>query len=119
MNESKDAAKRRRRRYWIVACSLPGYVALVALGLMAWGESSHVDPSEPLMFVIEPLLLVGVASWGLAPFFVLFALVILLRDPWRGERPRSERVGLTLLVFGSPVAWFLSNLIQDAYHMLR
>jgi hypothetical protein len=24
-----------------------------------------------------------------------------------------------LLVFGSPVAWFLSNLINDAYHLLR
>ncbi len=86
---------------------------------MAMGQSSHLELPEPLMFVIVPFLMVGVLCWGLAPFFALFALVILLRDPWRRERPRPERVGLTVLVFGSPVAWFLSNGIQDSYHLLR
>jgi hypothetical protein len=119
VDDSKDAARRRRRRRWIVLCSLPGYLALVAFALMAWGQSWQLDPPEPLLVVILPFLVLGVLSWGLAPFVTVLDLVLLLRDPWRRERPRRERIGLRLLVLGSPVAWFLSNGILDAYHLLR
>lgn len=59
------------------------------------------------------------AVLGAGAFFALIALVILLRDPWQRERPRHERVGLLLLVLGSPVVWFASLAINDAYHLLR
>ena len=119
MRGSTDAAKRTRRRNWIVALSLPGYLALLTFALAAWLEASHLDPPEWLTLVVVAFGLLTVLSWALTPFFVLFDLVLLLRDPWRRERSRLERVGLTLLVLGSPVAWFLGNAINDAYHLLR
>jgi hypothetical protein len=120
MNQSTDTAKPgRRRRRWIVMCSLPGYVALATFALIAWMQSSRLDLPEPFDVVMMPFALISMLSWGLAPFFTLFALVILLWDLWRRERPCSERAWLTLVVLGSPVAWFLSNLINDKYHLLR
>jgi hypothetical protein len=60
-----------------------------------------------------------VASWGFAPFLFLIALWLLLRDPWRRERSRGERIGLRLFVFLLPVAWFVSTGISDTFHLLR
>jgi len=120
MDDSKEAATRSsRRRRWIVACALPGYVALVAFALMAWAQSSHVDTPDALVLVMVPFAVLSVLAWALAPFVTVVDLVLLLRDPWRRERSRRERVRLTLLVLGSPVAWFLSNGILDAFHLLR
>ncbi len=67
MGDSIDAVKRRRRRRWIVACSLPGYVAFVAFGLMAWMQSSRVDLPEPWLLVIVPFGVISLLSWALAP----------------------------------------------------
>src|SRR6476469_9521153 len=120
MSESNDAATRSsRRRRWILVCSLPGYLALVAFALMAWAQSSHLDVPDALALVMVPFAVLSVVAWALAPFVTVVDLVLLLRDPWRRERPRRERVRLTLLVLGSPVAWFLSNGILDTYHLLR
>jgi ABC-type polysaccharide/polyol phosphate export permease len=111
-----DAPGARRRRKWIAAFSLPGFVALVAFALMAW---LHVGSSEWWLLVTVPVGVAGVFSWGFAPFLAVIGIVLFFRDPWRRQRSRHERVWLRLLVFGSPVAWFLSNLINDAYHLLR
>jgi ABC-type polysaccharide/polyol phosphate export permease len=111
-----DAARARRRRKWIVAFSLPGFVALVGFALMAWLQ---VGSSEWWLLVTVPVGVVAVFCWVFAPFLAVIGLVLLLRDPWRRQRSRRERAWLRLLVFGSPVAWFLSNLIKDAYHLLR
>ena len=120
MDDPKEAATRSsRRRRWIVVCALPGYIALVAFALMAWGQASHVDTPDALVLVMVPFAVLSVLCWGLAPFVTIVDLVLLLRDPWRRERSRRERVRLTLLVLGSPVAWFLSNGILDAFHLLR
>ena len=83
---------------------------------MAW---LHVGSSEWWLLVTVPVGVVGVFSWGFAPFLAVIGIVLFFRDPWRRQRSRHERVWLRLLVFGSPVAWFLSNLINDAYHLLR
>ena len=114
-----EARRRRRRHWWIVAWSLPGFCALGVFALMAALQSAHLDPSDAWMLVTIPIGLIGVASWGFGPFCTLVALWLLFRDPWRRERPRWERIRLRLLVWGSPVAWFGSNLIADAYHLLR
>lgn len=74
---------------------------------------------EPLIILILPFGVLSVLSWGLAPLFVLIALVLLIRDWWRPERPYRERIGLTLLVLGAAVAWFLATGIIDTYHLLR
>jgi hypothetical protein len=100
-------------------CSLPGYVALGAFALMAWGQSSYLNLPDALALVMVPFLILSVPAWAVAPFVTVVDLVLLLRDPWRRERPRRERIWLTLVVLGSPVAWFLSNLILDTYHLLR
>jgi len=86
---------------------------------MAGLQSAHVTLSDPWDLLIMPIGLAGALSWGFGPFCILIALWLLLRDPWRRERPRAERIGLRLFVLGSPVAWFVSNLIIDAYHLLR
>ena len=89
MDHSKDAATRSsRRRRWIVVCSLPGYIALVAFALMAWGQSSHVDTPDALVLVMVPFAVLSMLAWALAPFVTVVDLVLLLRDPWRRERPR-------------------------------
>jgi hypothetical protein len=111
-----DAARARRRRKWIAALSLPGFVALVGFALMA---SVQVGSSEWWLLITIPVGIVAVFCWGFAPFLALIGIVLLLWDPWRRQRSRRERAWLKLLVFGSPVAWFLSNLINDAYHLLR
>ena len=111
-----DPRKAKRRRNWIAAFSLPGFVALVAFGLMAW---LPVGSSDWWLLVTVPVGVAGVFCWGVAPFLALIGIVSCLRDPWRRQRPRRERVWLRALAFGSPVAWFLSNLINDAYHLLR
>ena len=118
-SEPADAAKRRRRRNWIVACSLPGYVAFFAFALVAWMQTLHLEPPDSLILVTVAFGTITMLSWALAPFFVVIALVMLLRDRWRRERPRRQRMYLTLLVMGSPVAWILSNAIVDRYHLLR
>src|SRR5258706_15130878 len=102
-----DAARARRRRKWIVAFSLPGFVALVTFALMAWLQAGS---SELWLVVTLPVAVVGVFCWALAPFLAVIGIVLLLRDPWRRQRSRRERAWLRLLVFGSPVAWFVSNL---------
>jgi len=94
-------------------------VALVAFATGAWLQSSQFDPADSWMFVIMPVGVVSVLSWALAPFFFVIALAIFLVDLWRRERSRHEKAYLGLFVFGSPVAWFVSNLINDAYHLLR
>jgi hypothetical protein len=96
-----DAAKARRRRKWIVAFSLPGFVALVTFALMAW---VHVGSSEEWLLLTLPLGVVGVFCWVFAPFLAVIGIVLFLRDPWRRQRARHERAWLRLLVFGSPVA---------------
>jgi hypothetical protein len=83
---------------------------------MAALQSAQVNVPDLVAF---PIGLMGIASWGFAPFCTLIALALLFRDPWRRDRPRSERLWLRLLVWGSPAAWFGSNLINDAYHLLR
>jgi hypothetical protein len=119
LDPATDAKRRRRRRRWIVVWSLPGFLALGVFALMGALESAGVSQSDALFPVMFPIVLVGVASWGLGPFCTVVALWLLFRDPWRRERPKRERVQLRLLVWGSPVAWFASNLIADAYHLLR
>jgi hypothetical protein len=114
-----DARKARRRRSWIVAFALPGFVALIAFALMAWLQSSHLDPPEALLLVTLPIGVISMLCWGLGPFFFIADVIMFFRDPWRRQRPRHERVWLKVVVFGSPIAWFLSNLISDAYHLLR
>ena len=111
-----DVTRARRRRKWILAFSLPGFVALVMFALMA---SLPVGSSEWWLLVAMPVGVVGVFCWGVAPFLAVIGIVLLLWDPWRRQRSRRERAWLRLLVFGSPVAWLLSNLINDAYHVLR
>ena len=119
MGEPFDAVKARRRRKWIVAFSLPGYVALITFAMMAALQASHLDPPEWTTLIFFPFAVVGVFFWGTGPGFFLINLFMLLRDPWRRGRSRRERIGLTVLVLGSPVAWFIANLISDAYHLLR
>lgn len=111
-----DAARATRRRRWIAAFSLPGYVALVAFALMAW---VGVGSSDWWLLITVPVGVFAMFCWGFAPFFAVISIVLLLRDPWRRQRSRRERACLRLLVFGSPVAWFLSNGINDSYHLLR
>lgn len=111
-----DASRARRRRKWILAFSLPSFVALVTFALMA---SLPVGSSEWWLLVAMPVGVVGVFCWGSAPFLAVIGIVLLLWDPWRRQRSRRERALLRVSVFGSPVAWFLSNLINDAYHLLR
>jgi hypothetical protein len=99
-----------------VAWSLPGFFALGLFALMAALQSAQLNPSDLVAFLIG---LIGISSWGFAPFCTLIALWLLFRDRWRRERPRAERILLRLVVYGSPVAWIGSNLINDAYHLLR
>jgi hypothetical protein len=114
--ERIDAPRARRRRKWILAFSLPGFGALVGFALMAW---LPVGSSDWWLLVTMPVGVVAVFCWGFAPFLAVIGVVMFLRDPWRRQRSRPERAWLRLFVFGSPVAWFLSNLINDAYHLLR
>ena len=80
-----------------------------------------VSGRKPLAIGTAVVLVLALAPAGLSPFLVQFLinLFMLLRDPWRRGRSRRERIGLTVLVLGSPVAWFIANLISDAYHLLR
>lgn len=119
MGELTNAAKARRRRNWIVALSLPGYLALTTFGLMAVIQSADFDPAEWLTLIALPVVVVGVLSWALGPFFSLISLVMFLWDLSRRDRRRRERVLHIFVVLGSVVAWILSNLINDAYHLLR
>jgi hypothetical protein len=85
------AAEAKRRRQWMVAWSLPGFVALGVFTLLAAVASagvSRADAWEPLALAVA---LIGVASWALGPFCTLVALWLLCRDPWRRQRPRGER----------------------------
>ena len=50
-----DARKARRRRNWVVAFALPGFVAFIGFALMAWLQSSHFDPPEALLLVTLPI----------------------------------------------------------------
>lgn len=99
--------------------SLPGYLALGGFALMAVLQSGTLTTSDAWSLVMFPIVLTGISSWGFAPFCTVIALWLLFRDPWRLDRPRPERVRLRMLVWGSPVAWIGSNLITDAYHLLR
>jgi hypothetical protein len=117
--ESIEAAKRRRRRSWIVVCALPGYITLVAFGLIASMQASHFDPPDWTMLAIVPFGVIAMLSWGLAPFVALAGIILLWRDRWRRERSPRERVGLTLLALGSPVAWCVGNAIIESSHLLR
>lgn len=114
-----DVVRRRKRRRWIVRWSLPGFFALGGFALMAAFQSADTNVSDAWMILTFPIALIGVASWAFGPFCTLIALWLLFRDPWRRQRPRAERIALTLLVLGSPVAWMGSNVINDAYHLLR
>jgi hypothetical protein len=119
LDPATDAKRRRRRRRWIVAWSLPGFLACGVFALMGALESSGASQSDALFPLMFPIVLAGVASWGVGPFCTLVALWLLFRDPWRRDRARRERISLRLLVWGSPIAWVGSNLIADAYHLLR
>jgi hypothetical protein len=119
MQEPLDGPKHRRRRKWIIALSVPGYVAFVTFALMASTQRILSDLSDAWLIPSMFIGLISVASWGFAPILTVIALVVFLIDVWRHRRPRRERVFLTLLLIGSPVAWFLSNLINDAFHLLR
>jgi hypothetical protein len=95
---------------------LPGFFALALFALMAVLQSARIGALDLVTF---PVGLIGIASWGGAPICTLVALWLLFRDPWRRQRSRGERIGLRLIALGSPLAWFGSNLISDAYHLLR
>jgi len=86
---------------------------------MAGLQSAHVDPAGFWELVTTSVAMLGVVCWGVGPFSALIGIVLLLRDPWRRQRPRREKTWLRLLVIGSPIAWFLSNAIVDSYHLLR
>jgi uncharacterized BrkB/YihY/UPF0761 family membrane protein len=119
MSELIDAAKRGRRRAWIVVCALPGYLTLAAFGFIALMQASRFDPPDWAMLAIVPFGVIAMLSWALAPFFALCGIILLWRDRWRRERSRRERVGLTLLALGAPLAWVLGNVIIESYHLLR
>jgi hypothetical protein len=119
MRESLDGRKDRRRRNWIIALSLPCYLAMVMFGLMASLQTIVSTASDAWMLPGMFIGLVGVASWAFGPILWLIALVVFAIDLWRHRRSRLERLFLTFFLVGSPVAWFVSNLINDAYHLLR
>ena len=119
LQQSLDGPKDRRRRNWIVALSVPGYVALVMFALMALLQPSLSHLSDAWTLATMPIGLISVLSWGFAPILAAIALVVFVIDAWQHRRPRRERAFLALLLVGSPVAWFLSNLINDAFHLLR
>ena len=102
-----------------MAWALPGFLALGGFALMAALQEARVATSDAWLPLVIPIGVIGVASWGFGPFCWLVSLWLLFRDPWRRERPSGERLGLILLVWGSPIAWLGSNLINDAYHLLR
>ena len=115
-NTQIDMARAKRRRTWIVALSLPGFVGLMTFALMAWLQQGS---SEWWLLVTVPVGVIAVFCWGCAPFLAVIGIVLFLWDPWRRQRSWRERAWLRSLVFGSPVAWFLSGLINDAYHLLK
>jgi hypothetical protein len=82
---------------------------------MAWLPAGE---SEWWLLVTAPVGMIGVLCWAVAPFLAVLSIVFFLRDPARLHAPH-ERAWLGLLAFGSPVAWFLSNLISDAFDLLR
>jgi hypothetical protein len=119
VSEAADARKARRRQTWIALFALPGHLALLAFALIALLQEMRIEPSDAWEIVIVPVMLIGVACWGFGPFLIVIGVVLWLRDPWRASRPRAERIRLKVLVWGSPVAWLLTNLISDRYHLLR
>jgi hypothetical protein len=110
-----------RWRKWIIALSCPGYLALAGFGTIAWLDTMFKAPERSLAWdlVLMPVGLIGVASWGFGPIFVLIALVVFVVDLWRHRRPRRERSFLALLIFGALVAWIGSNVVNDKFHLLR
>ena len=111
-----ETRRQRRRRRWILALAVPGYISFFVIALMAWAPS---DLPEWTLVVVLPVGVAGVLSHIFAPVLFLIDLWVLFRDPWRKQRTRRERWGLRLFAIGSLPAWVISLGIADAYHVWR
>jgi hypothetical protein len=102
-----------RRRSWILAWSVPPYLALAFYGTIAVFHGAH-GPALPeaVEALVARAFMVGalVAGWSCAcgPVCCVVALVLLSKDRWRKDRSSLERFMLTVLVLGSWLAWVAS-----------
>jgi hypothetical protein len=92
-------------------------VAFVVFAFMAWTQGADF-PEWTVLFIL-PIGVTSLLSFVLAPLCFLIDLWLLLRDPWRRQRSRGQRIGLRLLLLGSFVAWIQSIRLDDAYHLWR